>query len=332
MSIYVSELNIYPVKSCRGFGVASAIVTKRGFTYDRAWMIVDDKNKCITQREKPLMALIQPQLLDSHTKLHLLDQSTESATIALRQEKHTSKTAAGCIDKRMAKPLELTSEQLEQSTDMAKSTIMQHCHEQVVLNFTAPNMPPIAVQPNAQGTPRIVTVWNDTCEAIDEGDEIAEWLSTYIKISCRLVRMADTFVRSVDAEYADTEDQVGFADAYPFLLISTASLEDLNSKLDQALPMNRFRPNIVVSGCASFAEDTWRQARIGPCELNVVKPCDRCVVTTTDQETGKRGQEPLRTLAKYRNKDNKVLFGQNLIPKTTGLVEVGDQVEVLTYN
>src|ERR1700733_6408056 len=347
MSIQISELNIYPVKSCRGFRMNSAIVTKRGFTYDRAWMIVDDQNKCLTQREKPAMALIQPQILDGHTRRHLLDELTGVEPGTKPGNEHVNKIQYGTAS--------ATSEQISASgpngglaggtsvkdiaqghvrdSVMAKPTIMQHPYEQVILQFSAPDTTPLQLQPHPQGISRTVTIWNDTCEAIDEGDEVAEWLSAYMKTSCRLVRMADEFVRSVDDRYAEAEDQVGFADAFPFLLISTESLEDLNSRLDESLPMNRFRPNIVVSGCSSsFAEDTWRQTRIGNCEFNVVKPCDRCVITTTDQETGKRGQEPLRTLAKYRNRDNKVLFGQNLIPRTTGRIGLGDQVEVLSYN
>ena len=323
MSISISELNIYPVKSCRGFRVHSAIVTKRGFTYDRAWMVVDERNQFITQRTHPAMALIEPEVLDRATEMPLLDQSTCSSASAEAKAEPVSAEAK-------AEPVSAEAKAMPVSA--AQPTVMQHPYEQVMLKFSAPNMPSLATYPDPRGQSSLVTVWDDTCQAIDEGDEVAAWLSTYLKISCRLVRMADDWVRRVDPQYGGEQDQVGFADGYPFLLISAGSLDDLNGRLEQALPMNRFRPNIVVSGCPAFAEDTWRLAKMGACEFRVVKPCDRCVITTTDQETGRRGQEPLKTLARYRNSANKVLFGQNLIPETAGLMRVGDPVHVLSYN
>lgn len=145
----------------------------------------------------------------------------------------------------------------------------------------------------------------------------------------RLVRMADDFVRRVDARYArQPSDQTGFADGYPFLLISQASLDDLSARL-APLPMNRFRPNIVVSGCDAFAEDDWREIRIGGIIFNIVKPCARRAIPTIDQDTAIAGPEPLRTLAAYRTFGQKVLFGQNLVAANTGTLRVGDEVEII---
>jgi uncharacterized protein YcbX len=126
-------------------------------------------------------------------------------------------------------------------------------------------------------------------------------------------------------------DTVSFADGYPFLLIGEASLADLNSRLSEPVPMNRFRPNFVVSGSEPFEEDTWKRIRIGSNEFHIVKPCARCVLTTVDQTTGqKTGKEPLKTLSEYRNRNGNVLFGQNLIAETAGgTVQVGDEIEVL---
>jgi uncharacterized protein YcbX len=122
---------------------------------------------------------------------------------------------------------------------------------------------------------------------------------------------------------------VGFADGFPFLLISEASLADLNAKLEFPLPMNRFRPNIVVSGASAFAEDTWKSIKIGSVLFDVVKPCSRCVMTSIDQDDAALGREPLRTLTAYRKFGNKLLFGQNLVHNNTGVISVGDLVEII---
>jgi len=132
----------------------------------------------------------------------------------------------------------------------------------------------------------------------------------------------------VDPDYAPPGHRVGFADAFPFLIISEASLADLNRRLDTPLPMNRFRPNLVIAGVEPFGEDRLRAFAIGGMTFSAVKPCDRCVVTTTDQVTGERGVEPLRTLATFRRSNGKVLFGQNVIHTGTGRLRVGDPLLV----
>jgi uncharacterized protein len=192
-------------------------------------------------------------------------------------------------------------------------------------------MDPITVKCTNTGKHREVSLWEDTCEAIDQGDEVAQ-LSRYIGIPCRLVRIRDGYVRQVSTEYAhDERDQVGFADGFPFLLLSEASLADLNARLSVPISMQRFRPNIVVSGTTPFGEDTWKIIRIGGIEFHVVKPCARCVVTTIDQQSGVQGKEPLRTLATYRHVRGKgVLFGQNLVHSNEGSISVGDVVHIVT--
>ncbi|MGN6759660.1 MAG: MOSC domain-containing protein [Thermomicrobiales bacterium] len=185
---------------------------------------------------------------------------------------------------------------------------------------------PIAVD----GPARPVVVWRDTCLAVDQGDAIAAWLGAVIGRPCRLVRMAEHFVRHVDPHYATSpRDQVGFADGFPVLVISEESLADLNARLATPLPMNRFRPNLVVSGGAPYAEDGWRRVRIGAIVFHLVKPCARCVITTTDQATAARGKEPLATLATYRRRGPGAMFGQNGIHETPGVIRVGDSIEVL---
>lgn len=146
----------------------------------------------------------------------------------------------------------------------------------------------------------------------------------------RLVRIADDSVRRIDARYARRlSDQTGFADSYPFLLISQASLDDLNARLASPVPINRFRPNIVISGCDAFAEDDWREIRIGGIVFNIVKPCARCAIPTIDQDTAIAGPEPLRTLAAYRTFGQKVRFGQYLVAANTGSLRVDDEVQVV---
>jgi hypothetical protein len=140
--------------------------------------------------------------------------------------------------------------------------------------------------------------------------------------------MPESTFRPVNSHYATDNEQVSFTDGFPFLLISEASLQDLNKRLDEPVPMNRFRPNLVVSGCEAFAEDSWRQIRIGSISFNVVKPCERCVITTVDQALGIRGKEPLQTLSQYRRQNGKILFGQNLIHTSLGALQVGDSVEI----
>jgi hypothetical protein len=143
------------------------------------------------------------------------------------------------------------------------------------------------------------------------------------------VQFAPETVRPVDPGFARPADQVGFADGFPFLLISQASLDDLNTRLEQPVSMPRFRPNLVVTGCEPYAEDNWRAIRVGPLSFRVVKPCSRCTIPTVNPETGVAGREPLRTLARYPRWDNKVFFGQNLIHDSLGRLEVGMPVEIL---
>ena len=198
------------------------------------------------------------------------------------------------------------------------------------LEVGAPGMPPLTVAVGHDGRRADVNVWDDRCAAIDEGDAAAEWFTRFLGTACRLVRMPDDEVRHVDPTYASPGDQVGFADGFSFLLTSRASLDELNRRLPTPLPMNRFRPNLVIDGVTAFEEDGWRHIRIDGITFTVAKPCARCVTTTTDQNTAERSKEPLRTLATFRQVAGKgVMFGQNLIHDRTGVLHVGAEVEVL---
>jgi uncharacterized protein YcbX len=193
----------------------------------------------------------------------------------------------------------------------------------------APDMPPLEVplQPPHDRL-SLARVWNDLVEVLAIGDEADRWFGEFLGARCRLVYLPDESMRPVDPAYARMGDQVGLADGFPFLLASEASLADLNARLESPVPMNRFRPNLVVRGCEPFAEDGWRLVRIGEITLRVVKPCSRCAITTVDQRTASTGKEPLRTLAQFRRAGTKVLFGQNLIHDNTGTLRVGDPVKV----
>jgi uncharacterized protein len=186
----------------------------------------------------------------------------------------------------------------------------------------------LPVQPTGHSS-RTVSIWDDTVQAVSVGPEADEWFSKRLGKPCQVVYMPETGHRPVDPRYADHQEHVSFADAYPYLLISQASLDDLNSRLATPVPMNRFRPNLVVSGCTPYQEDSWKKIRIGEVTFKVAKPCARCVLTTVDQESGLKGAEPLKTLASYRTTNNKVIFGQNLIALNEGLIARNDQVEVL---
>jgi len=265
MSITVTGLYYYPIKSCRGISLSRGEIVSRGFRYDRHWMITTVDGTFLTQREVPRLALIEPLV--------------EGDSLRLR----------------------------------------------------APEMPEIRI-PLAQTGPMLpVTVWKDTCLAVDDGDIVAEWLSTFLGKPVRLFHMADTFTRTLDPRYAPRPtDHTGFADGYPFLFISEETLADLNARLATPLPMDRFRPNIVIKGEATPAEDSWTRVQINDVAFDLVKACARCAVTTTDQQTAARGKEPLTTLATYRNSERGVLFGQNAVHATTGEIAVGATVEVLS--
>jgi uncharacterized protein YcbX len=177
-----------------------------------------------------------------------------------------------------------------------------------------------------------VTVWKDSLDAVLAGNQADAWFSDFLGLSCRLVQLTDDLSRSVNPDYGRPGDEVSFADGFPLLLITRASLADLNSRLQQPVEMRRFRPNLVVDGDAPYAEDHWRRIRVGDVEFEGVKNCSRCVVTTIDPDSGRKhpDKEPLRTLSTYRRRpQGGVYFGQNLIPRSGGVIHVGAEVVLL---
>lgn len=199
------------------------------------------------------------------------------------------------------------------------------------LRLWAPDMPEYLATSQPNGPVLEVEIWGTRSIAQDAGEAAANWLSDYLGQTCRLAILGPRFQRPVDARYDHHETQLAFSDGFPFLLLSEASLEDLNTRLDTPLPMNRFRPNIVIGGCQAYAEDHWRTLRIGALLFQGVKPCSRCAITTIDQDKAQGGKEPLKTLARYRRgADGKVYFGQNLIHASKqGILRIGDPVTIL---
>ena len=263
--IFLSAINIYPIKSLGGIALNEAKVEARGLQYDRRWLLVDKDDTFITQREYPRMALVS---------------------------------------------LRLKPDGLEAS---------------------APGMKPLLIPFHLQKPVAVtVKIWTSICEALVVGDFADAWFTDFLKTQCKLVYMPDETRRQVNPLYAVGDNIVSFADGYPFHLIGESSLEDLNKRLERFVPMNRFRPNFVVSGSLAYDEDGWKKIRIGATLFHVVKPCGRCAIPTIDQTAGERtGQEPLRTLARYRSEDHNVYFGQYLIAdQEDDILHVGDKVEV----
>ncbi|CCK32295.1 MOSC domain-containing protein [Streptomyces davaonensis JCM 4913] len=206
------------------------------------------------------------------------------------------------------------------------------------LRLSAPGMKPVTVPVPKPVATVPVELFRDKVEAVPAEDAaVHAWCSAYLGAPVRLVHLDDPATRRpVDPEFALPGETVSFADGYPLLLTSTASLDALNSLIaagDHAdegpLPMNRFRPNAVVDGTDAWAEDGWSRLAIGEVTFRVARMCGRCVVTTTDQGTAGRGKEPLLSLGRHRRIDGRLVFGQNLVPLTGGTIRVGDPVRVL---
>jgi uncharacterized protein len=276
----LTELNLYPIKSCAGISLREATLTTAGLMsehiYDREWMVVDMDGNFMTQRQHPKMALITPRI--------------KAETLELR--------APGML--RMEIPLGLPD-------------------------------------PEDAAT-RDVRVWNDTVKAFDCDETTTAWFSAFLGVPCRLVRF------HVDAKRFASTDWTGgieaptlFADGYPVLVISQASLSDLNEKLvaqgRSALPMNRFRPNLVIDGIGAFEEDYAAALTTGNATLKPVKPCPRCPIPSIDQATGIIGPDPLDILQSYRANpkvDGRITFGMNAIVLNGDgeLLRVGQEVGV----
>lgn len=262
--MHLVGLGVHPLKSARGLQLTRAEAGPSGLRHDRRWLIVDEHDRFVSQREDPRLGQITPEV--GADELHL----------------------------------------------------------------DAPDVPRLSVPLTPSERPtRTVTIWDDRVDAWSCGPDADAWMRGLLGPGYRLVVMPEDTIRPVDPAYAEPNDRVSFADGFPYLLTTTASLEELNRRADSELTMERFRPNLVVAGSEPFEEDHWRRIRVGDMTFRVAKPCARCVITTLDPDTQAAGPEPLRTLARFRSRDGKVLFGENLLPDGIGTVHVGDAVEVL---
>ncbi|QKJ30877.1 MOSC N-terminal beta barrel domain-containing protein [Mucilaginibacter mali] len=261
----LSGLFIYPIKSLGGISLTSAKVTDRGLEHDRRWMLVDQNNRFISQRELPQMALCKPALLPD--SLQVTYQPT-GETLLIPYQPQTNEFAG-------------------------------------------------------------VTVWDDTCRGQFVNTGADAWFSRILGIDCRLVYMPDDSLRPVDPKYADADKITSFSDAYPFLIIGQASMDDLSNRTSEVIPINRFRPNLVFTGGDAFLEDEMAHFVINNIHFYGVKLCARCPIPGINQETALRVKEPLKALNGYRRKNNKVWMGQNLVHEGLGVLTVGDVIEVL---
>lgn len=216
-----------------------------------------------------------------------------------------------------------------------RMTLIESRFEGDGLIVEAPGMPTLRIGAGpGEGEWFRGQVWDDELRLPEPDREYSEWFTKFLGQSCRLLYQPDEVLRPVEAPWNTPEWRMSLADELPLLLISQASLDLLNEKLDAPVTMERFRPNLVIAGCSAHEEDGWARVRIGEVEMAVVKACVRCAIPLVDPETGETGVEPLRTLAQYRKKpdSNKVLFGKKALVTKPGVLRVGDEVEVLETN
>lgn len=278
----VSQLCIYPIKSCQGIQLETAEITAKGMLWDREMMIISQRGKFLTQRQFPQLAKVQVEL----------------------------------------------------------------CNDSLTISVSDRSLKPLTFTPTLIGETRDVEIWGDFTTAIDQGDAVAQWFHQVLELEntkqCRLVRQSPKYERKVKQKLAgEHKNTVSFADGYPCLLTTTASLAELNRRIadtyqdaSQTVSMDRFRSNIVVETDVPFEEDNWKTIEIGSIKFAMIKPCSRCIITTIDQQKGDRNslKEPLRTLGTFRQfGEQGVMFGENIIPYHSGKIAVGDRLKVLRF-
>lgn len=257
----LTEIWIYPVKGLGGIRLQSSPVLGKGLRHDRRWMLVDENNVFMTQRDFPKLCLFKVSL-----------------------EKESFRIVRG-----------------------ANSTMLPFNHL-------------------VKDSPVQTVVWNDPVTTFEVSKDHSQWFSDQLGVACKLVSFPEENPRPVAAEYKINDEHVSLADGYPILIIGQSSLNDLNARLENPVPMNRFRPNLVFIGGEPFEEDRWRYFTIGTNRFAGVKPCARCTVPTVNQDTGEKGKEPLATLSRFRSKDGKVFFGQNVLAIDHYEIQEGDEI------
>jgi uncharacterized protein YcbX len=263
MTIAVSGLYRYPLKSAPGVRMETMALDRRGPVGDRRWMVVDPVGLFITAREESRMVQLGASLLPNGG-----------------------------------------------------------------LSLEAPGQEPLTVDIPST-SPTEAQVWADRVRVRDAGDVAASWLETFLGRPCRLVFQGEEGHRQVRRPFGGPADEVSLADSFPLLLIAQASLDEFCRRLGREVGMERFRPNVVVSGTGPHEEDGWRRIRIGGMRFRVVTPCPRCQVPTINPDSAEREADVARTLARYRAAERNVWFGQNLVQEGEGAIAVSDAVEVL---
>ncbi len=265
------SIHIYPVKSTAGIALSTSYVDDLGLSFDRRFVICNDKRQFITARTNASLCLIT-----------------------------TTLTKTGVI-------------------------------------LSAPNMEPLNLNyKNFSQNYQSISIWGDYVKSQHCGEKASMWFSQFLQRSCQLFFFGQNSLREKTSKNNTNKRQVAFADGYPLLLISKASLDNLNCRLVEGgykkVSMSQFRPNIVIDNCEAFAEDTWSNIQIGDVKFTVSKPCERCIFTTINPKNAKRdsSKQPLNALSHYRKTtDEKILFGQNLIPLNKGEIFQGDAVTIL---
>lgn len=266
----LTEIWIYPLKSLGGIRLLSSHVMEKGLQYDRRWMLVDETNKFMTQRNHPKMSLFKPEI------------------------QSPSRTSFGTAFR------------------------VTHRHDSILLS----------INHTVTDAPIRAQVWDDPVDVFEVSEMHSQWFSSQLGIPCKLVSFPEANPRLVDAEYRIGNEQVSLADGFPLLIIGQSSLDDLNGRLKDPVPMNRFRPNLVFAGGEPYEEDRWGNFLVGENRFTGVKPCSRCVTTTVNQDTGEKGREPLLTLSKYRKEGENINFGQNVLAIDHDEIQQGDEITV----
>lgn len=260
MNYVVTELYIYPIKSLAGIAVQSAKAEEMGFENDRRWMLIDEENQFITQREHPRLSQFYPKIKEDKIEIS-----------------HHDSTHEFLIDESLNEPI-------------------------------------------------FSKVWDDDSKVVEVNKASSKWISKELGFSCKLVKIINKGDRKHNSSRLNQTLDVSLADGYPYLLIGSESLDQLNERLKEKITMQRFRPNIVISTVVAHEEDFFDTFQIGDVKFKSAKPCGRCVMVNNDPKTGIVLKEPLKTLSTYRTSNNNVFFGTNIFCLNEGKIAVGDDL------
>ena len=258
MNYVVKELYIYPIKSLAGISVESAQAEEMGFENDRRWMLIDEENQLITQREHPELSQFYPKIKEDK--------------IAISHQDSTHEFFIG----------------------------------------------------ESINEPIFSKVWDDESKVVEVNKATSRWFSKELGFGCKLVKIINKGDRKHNSSRLNQTLDVSLADAYPYLLIGSESLDQLNEKLKEKITMQRFRPNIVISTVVAHEEDFFDTFQIGNLKFKNAKPCGRCVMVNNNPQTASVSKEPLKTLSTYRTSNNNVYFGTNILCLNEGKIAVGD--------